>query len=294
MFRDKIFTYIFFIPPFLERLVHCLFRMNGEKIFGNSEFGYLCPICPGKTHRHFSSARAINYSQGKPHFCPPCGKIHPLKFDKNKNLVLIGSSTLFVEFKNWKWNKNFCMLFELVGGGKIKDFQQIYEDLYSHLNLPFCFVLTAGLNDIKVNNRYQMLGLFYQLKLTIEKNKNHKCFITGMLIPPMFCLDPQDKLSPSSSIFHDIIFINKEIEKWYDTKVFSLESFGCRDRELKNGWRNWEVKPFYRPTLWREMYVKRNRDLDTKAKLRKCLHLTFEQQRTALEHLIEHALKYYV
>lgn len=263
--------------------------MNGSRIFGNLEYGKPCPICPGKTHKHISTGRAIIQANGNPYYCPPCRKVHPLEFSKKFNICIMGSSTLFINFEKRIWNHDFCVYYELQGGGKIQNIHDTYTKIYADLDYPFTFILVTGLNEIKNKNQYQILSDFYDLKQLIERNHKHTVHIVGLLIPPIYCISRKTLKEPHGFIYEKILHINKELSTW-DQNFFQLAKYGVRNRVTRSG----TTHISYKPQSWREMFVKRNRGLEFNMKLRECLHLNETEQVTALQHLIEHALIHYV
>ena len=263
--------------------------MNGAKLFGNLEYGKPCPICPGKTHKHFSTGRAIIHAKGNPYYCPPCRKVHPLEYSKKSNLCIMGSSTLFINFEKRIWNHDFCVHYELQGGGKIQNIHETYTKIYADLDYSFNFVIVTGLNDIKSKNQYQILSDFYNLKNLIEKNKKHSVHIVGLLLPPIYCLSRKSLKEPHGFIYEKILHINKELSTW-ETNFFPLAKYGVRNRVTKSG----TSSISYKPQSWREINIRRTRGLDFSMKLMECLHLNESEQIIALQHLIEYALIHYM
>lgn len=263
--------------------------MKGNRIFGNIEFGSTCPICPNnRRHRHFSTGRAKSYCLNEQHFCPPCGRVHALTYSEKINVVLLGTSTLFVNFENWSQLNMQCINFELIAGGKLRDLQKAYDDYYAKLNIPTIFVVCAGLNDISDMTAYKFLDEIFGLKASIEKNPQHTVKIVGLLCPPKLCLREMDNLIPNSPTYFKILKVNKELYENFGD-FFSLENYGLRERS------NNDRSTFfaYKVLDWREMSVRRVMGKSFKHRLGECMHLKDEIQLIALKRLIDLVEKTY-
>lgn len=250
--------------------------------YGTFDFGTKCQLCHNKKHRHISSAIAISRAKGENIFCQICNRKHVLDFHPTQNIVILGSSTLFIDFKQWKWAEE-CIFYELRGGGKIQDLKQVYKDLYSEIDLPFIFVMVGGLNDIKYLDKYEFMTSLVEFKNMVEQHKNHRIFFSELLMPPLFCMGQNYNLTPSSELYRNILFINKELQT-LQTHTFPLSSYGIRKR--KNS-------IVFKVQFWREMRVKRLQSINHEQRIFHCLHLTNQKQAIALKNLIDFIKQHY-
>lgn len=264
--------------------------MKGNRIFGNIEFGEICSICPAnRRHRHYSSGRAKMYCLNETHFCPPCGRTHLLSYSDKLNIVLLGTSTLFVNFDKWSKLNMQCIDYELIAGGHIRDLRKAYSTYYTKLNLPTIFIVCGGLNDINEMSMYKFLDELFELKNLIEKHPLHTAKIAGLLCPPKLCLKKEDILIPNSETYKKIMKINKEIYEAFG-EFFTLEFYGLRER--KNNYSG-TIYRSYKTSDWREMSVARTRGKIFRHRLSECMHLTDTAMIMALKRLIELVEKMY-
>ena len=152
-----------------------------------------CDICYtlfGKavSHRHFSAKYHLNHliSRKKENMlCPTCKVGHRTENPNSRQIVLFGSSIIFEAYRNNLFRTPIHIEFELMCGGKIKDFTNLFEAYYADNAKPLDVFLCTGVNDVSDSTEKEIIQDFENFYKTVfESNGQNRCFILRIIRPP--------------------------------------------------------------------------------------------------------------
>ena len=152
-----------------------------------------CKVClkylnERKFHRHFSSKYfydQLAMNKAEKIDCPSCKVKHYLESQNEREIIIYASSILFDAYKSNLYRSPIHINFELICGGKIDQFSNLFIQQYANNRKPMDIILCTGVNDIQNASEDAIIRKFEKFyEVTLKSNPKNRVFVLRMIRPP--------------------------------------------------------------------------------------------------------------
>ena len=168
----------------------CIQRNESQ---GNFSKDSICNVCwthlrKKVYHRHFS-AQYLNKNavlSGISNMeCPTCKLVHKTNSHNDRQLIIFGSSIIFEAYRSNLFRTPVHINFELVCGGKIRDFENLFKAQYAENSRPLDVFLCTGINDISGSHENEIIRDFESFyNAVLSSNVQNRCYVLRLIRPP--------------------------------------------------------------------------------------------------------------